>query len=99
MNITEDDEVRVAIDPITLAVPEGATGSYTVKLTSQPCGDVTITISGHSHTDLTLSGTTLSADDELNFTTSNRSQPQTAAVTAAGDETRPRNRAGKPWLW
>ena len=36
-----------------------ATGnSYTVVLTSQPAGDVTVTVSGHAGTDLTLAAWT-----------------------------------------
>ena len=59
VSITEDDAVGVTIDPTSLTVDEGdaAGSSYTVVLTSQPAGDVTVTVSGHSGTDLTLSGT------------------------------------------
>ena len=44
VSITENDEVGVTINPTSLTVTEGdATGnSYTVVLTSQPAGDVTI---------------------------------------------------------
>ena len=88
VSITEDDADGVTISPTTLTVTEGdATGvSYTVVLTSQPAGDVTVTVSGHSGTDLTLSGTTLSADDELTFTTENWDTAQTVTVKAAEDE-------------
>ena len=70
VSITEDDAVGVTINPTTLTVTEGdATGvEYTVVLTSKPAGDVTVTISGHSGTDLTLSGTGLSSDGALTFT-------------------------------
>ena len=88
VTITENDAVEVDIDPTTLTVAEGdATGvSYNVKLNSQPAGDVTVTVSGHSGTDLTLSGTTLSGDDELTFTTENWGTAQTVTVKAAEDE-------------
>ena len=87
VSITEDDAVGVTIDPTDLTVTEGdATGlSYTVKLTSQPAGDVTVTISGHSGTDLTLSGTGLNTDNQLTFTTANWSAAQTVTVKAAED--------------
>ena len=87
VSITENDEVGMTIDPTTLTVNEGdATGaSYTVKLNTQPAGDVTVTISGHSGTDLTLSGTGLSEDGELTFTTENWGTAQTVKVTAAED--------------
>ena len=87
VTITENDAVGVTIDPTTLTVTEGdADGaSYTVKLTSEPAGDVTVSISGHSGTDLTLSGTGLSGDGELTFTSSNWGEAQTVKVTAAED--------------
>ena len=88
VTITENDAVGVTISPTTLTVTEGdATGvSYTVVLTSQPAGDVTITISGHANTDLSISGTTLSGDDELTFTTANWDTAQTVTVKAAEDD-------------
>ena len=88
VSITENDADGVTISPTTLTVTEGdASGvSYTVVLTSQPAGDVTVAISGHSGTDLSLSGTTLSGDDELTFTTENWGTAQTVTVKAAEDE-------------
>ena len=88
VSITENDAIGVTISPTTLTVAEGdATGlSYTVVLTSQPAGDVTVAISGHASTDLTLSGTTLSGDNELTFTTANWGTAQTVTVKAAEDE-------------
>ena len=88
VTITEDDAVGVTIAPTTLTVTEGdATGvDYTVVLTSQPAGDVTVTVSGHSGTDLTLSGTTLSSDNKLTFTTENWGTAQTVTVKAAEDD-------------
>ena len=87
VGITENDAVGVSINPTSLTVTEGdaAGASYTVVLTSQPAGDVTVTISGHSGTDLTLSGTGLSNDNELTFTTDNWGTVQTVKVTAAED--------------
>ena len=87
VSITENDVVGVSIDPTTLTVTEGdaAGGSYTVVLTSQPAGDVTIAITGDSGTDLTLSGTALSNDGELTFTTENWGTVQTVKITAAAD--------------
>ena len=88
VSITENDVVGVTINPTSLTVTEGdATGvSYTVVLISQPAGDVTIAISGHSGTDLTLSGTGLSNDGELTFTTENWGTAQTVKVKAAEDD-------------
>ena len=88
VTITENDEVGVTIDPTEIEVVEGdATGvSYTVVLTSQPAGDVTVTINGHAGSDLTLSGTGLSDDGELTFTTDNWDTAQTVTVKAAEDD-------------
>ena len=87
VSITENDVVGVTINPTTLTVNEGdAMGaSYAVTLTSQPAGDVTIAISGQAGTDLTLSGTSLSNDGELTFTTENWGTAQTVKVKAAED--------------
>ena len=58
VTVQDDDAVGVMIAPTTLTVTEGdATGvSYSVKLTSEPAGDVTVTVSGHTGTDVALSG-------------------------------------------
>ena len=88
VSITENDVVGVTINPTSLTVTEGdaAGASYTVELTSQPAGDVTVTISGHSGTDVTLTGSTLSVDDELTFTSDNWGTIQTVKVTAGEDD-------------
>ena len=41
--ITSDDERGVTVTPTSLAVPEAGSGTYTVVLTSQPTGPVTVT--------------------------------------------------------
>ena len=87
VSITENDAVGVTISPTTLTVTEGdASGvSYTVKLNSQPAGDVTVTVSGHANTDLTLSSAALT-NNVLTFTTSTWDTVQTVTVKAAEDE-------------
>ena len=60
--ILDDDQTAartpvVVVDPSAVAVTEGGDASYTVELSSQPAADVTVAISGHSGTDLSLSGT------------------------------------------
>ena len=63
-----------------------ATGvSYSVKLTSEPAGDVTVTVSGHSGTDVALSGATLTSN-VLKFTTGDLDTAQTVTVKAAEDD-------------
>ena len=61
-----------------LTIAEGATGAYTVVLTSAPTGDVMITLSS-DNPDVTLS-------DALTFTSANWDSAQTVTVTAAEDE-------------
>ena len=80
VTITEDDTAGVSIDPTTLTVPEGSSDTYTVVLTTRPSADVTIDISGHADTDITLS------NDSLTFTAANWETPQTVTVGASQDE-------------
>ena len=76
--ITNDDERGVAVTPTTLTVPEAGSGTYTVVLTSQPTGDVTVTPSVSGNTDVTVSGA-------LTFTAGTWSTAQTVTVSAAAD--------------
>ena len=83
LTIEEDDERGVAVTPTALTVPEGESGTYTVVLTSQPTGTVTVTPSVSGNTEVTVSGA-------LTFTTGNWSTTQTvsaAADTDAADDT------------
>ena len=80
VTIEEDDAARVSIDPTELTVPEGGDNSYTVVLDTQPSADVTVTISGHSGSDLNLSAETLT------FTPDNWNVAQTVTVTAGQDD-------------
>ena len=88
VNVTDSDIRNVILSPTSLTLTEGDdTGvSYTVKLTSQPSGDATVTIGGHSGTDLSISGTTLSNTNTLTFTASTWSTAQTVKVKAGQDE-------------
>ena len=87
VTVEDDDSVGVSINPTTLTVTEGASVDYTVKLTSQPAGDVVVTVSGHAGSGASLSGTSLSADNELTFTTADWSIAQTVTVTGTDDDT------------
>ena len=83
---TADRTPGVVVNPSALTVTEGGGGSYMVELSSQPAADVTVAITGHSGTDLSLSGTSLSSNDTLTFTTANWNTAQTVTVSAAGDD-------------
>ena len=80
VTIDEDDAARVSIDPTEMSVPEGGDNSYTVVLDTQPSAEVTVTISGHSGSDLNLSAETLT------FTPDNWNVAQTVTVTAGQDD-------------
>ena len=61
VTVTDDDTAEVVLSETDLTVTEGdaAGSSYTVKLATQPTGEVTVTVSGHAGTDLTLDKTSL----------------------------------------
>ena len=86
MTVTDDDEPAIVLSETDLTVTEGdaAGSSYTVKLATQPSGSVTVTISGHDGTDLSLSGTTLSSN-MLTFAVDNWNTAQTVTVKAGQD--------------
>ena len=71
--------VRVSKTALTVTEEDTTGDSYTVVLSAQPTADVTVTVAGHSGTDVTPSPTTLT------FTTSNWSTAQTVTVTAGND--------------
>ena len=81
VTIDEDDAPGLVISQTALTVTEGnpAGRSYTVALETQPSAAVTVTISGHTGSDLGLD------KDSLSFSTSNWSSPQTVTVTARDD--------------
>ena len=87
VTVTDDDEADIVLSETGVTVTEGdaAGSSYTVKLATRPSGSVTVSISGHDGTDLTLSGTTLSSD-MLTFTVDNWDVAQTVTVKAGQDD-------------
>ena len=76
-----DNDRAIVLTPTSLTVEEeDATGeTYTVKLATEPSEEVTVTITGHFGTELTLDKTTLT------FTTSNWNTAQTVTVKATND--------------
>ena len=84
LSITDDDTAALVVSRASLTVGESASSSYTVKLDTEPTASVTVTISGHAGTDLTLSGTTLT-NNALTFTAANWNTAQTVTVTASHD--------------
>ena len=90
VTVTDDDTAAIVLSGTDLTVTEGdaAGSSYTVKLATQPSGSVTVTISGHDGTDLSLSGTTLSSN-MLTFTVDNWDTSQTVTVKSGQTTTAP----------
>ena len=76
-----DNDSAAVVAPAAVTVTEGGAGAaYQVKLATQPSADVTVTIGGVPHDDITLDRTTLT------FTSGNWDTPQTVTVTAVDDE-------------
>ena len=71
--------LRVTVSPTSLTVTEGATGTYTVALRTQPTGNVMVAISS-DNTKVTVAPTT-----PLTFTASDWDTPQMVTVSAAHD--------------
>ena len=82
VSITDDDGRGVLITPTALTVPEGRSRTYTVKLTSQPIADVTVTINKSGSTTVTHDAT----NNMLTFTAATWATNQTVRVSAAEDD-------------
>ena len=85
VTITDNDTANVTISKTALSIEEGASDTYTVVLDTEPTANVTVAIAGHSGTDITLSGDTLT-DDTLTFTSDNWDTAQTVTVSAKEDD-------------
>ena len=80
ITITDDDSTDpgVTISKSALTVAEGASTTYTVKLNTEPGGNVTVTPTSSDTGAATVSGA-------LNFTTGNWETAQTVTVTGEAD--------------
>ena len=79
LTVKSSSTAGIAINPTSLEVAEGDSGSYTVVLTSEPTATVNVEISGAAG-DVRLSRTRLS------FSTSNWDREQTVTVRVAEDD-------------
>ena len=79
LTITDDDTRGVGVSRTTLPVAEGGSDTYTVKLTSEPTGPVTVTPSVADNSDVTV------RPSSLTFTYLDWSTAQTVTVEAAHD--------------
>ena len=82
LSITDNDVIGAVLNPTSLTLGETSddrTGTYTVKLSSQPTGDVTVTLASADSTVATVKPKSLS------FTSSTWNTAQTVTVTAVDD--------------
>ena len=95
VNVTDDDpdddpgadrELMLSAD--TVEVPEGASASYTVRLSARPAGPVTVALTGTGDADLTFETGAREAGggSALRFTRNDWSEPRTVTLTAAQDD-------------
>ena len=80
VNLADDDPRGVTLSESALAVPEGGSATYTVRLDTRPeGGDVTVTVGG--------TGSGISASPTaLTFTGTNWNAPRAVRVSAAEDD-------------
>ena len=81
VTVTDNDTAGIVLTPTTLRVTEGGRATYTVELTTQPSGQVTVTVGGANGTDLTVVN-----GGSLTFTDSTWNTAQTVEVRAGEDD-------------
>ena len=81
VTVTDDDTAGIVLTPTTLRVTEGSSATYTVELSTQPSGQVTVTVGGASGTDLSVV-----SGGSLTFTDSTWNTAQTVEVRADEDD-------------
>ncbi|WP_420621266.1 integrase core domain-containing protein [Candidatus Poriferisodalis sp.] len=84
VTVDDDDNPDVIVDHTEITAVEGSFQNFTVRLATEPSDAVTVTISGHSGTDASLSGSDVSSD-ALSFDANNWDTPQTVTVDADED--------------
>jgi large repetitive protein len=79
LNLTnlDDDTPGLILTPLTLSITEGLSGTYQIRLSSQPVAPVTLTLSTDGQTGV--------SPTSLVFTSANWNQPQSVTVTALND--------------
>ncbi len=77
VNVTDNDALGVTVSTTALAVFEGETGEYTLRLNTRPTHAVTISV--------TSDNTAVTVTSPLTFTTVNWNAAQTVSVTGAED--------------
>ncbi|MDM8561960.1 Calx-beta domain-containing protein [Candidatus Marithioploca araucensis] len=88
--VTVQDDDTAGIDGAdiggSISITEGATGSYDIKLSSQPTGDVEMTVTADTQTEINKDGSTsFSNSVVLTFTNGDWNTAQTITVKAIDD--------------
>ena len=78
VTVNDDDDPGVMLSSSSLTVTEGATGTYTVKLSVIPTADVTVSV--------TAGGDVTASPTSLTFSTSSWNTAQTVTVTGTEDD-------------
>jgi len=81
VTIIENDVAAVVLTPASLALNEGDTATYTVRLGSQPTAEVMVTINGQGQVELNGQATLT-----LTFTAANWNINQTVTLTVIDDQ-------------
>ena len=80
VTVTDNDTAGVTVTPTSLSINEGSTGTYTVKLDTQPTGSVTVGVSSGDTGAASVNRSTMT------FTTTNWSSEQTVTVRGTHDD-------------
>ena len=80
VSVTDDETAGVRVSPTELTLTEGNSATYTVVVTTEPAGDVTVTVN-----DPTDNSAVTADPASLTFTTLNWDTAQTVTATAAVD--------------
>ena len=88
VTVTDDDTAEITVSALA-AITEGESGTYTVKLNTQPSSDVVISLTVSGSSEVTVAdtdGETAGVQNTLTFTSTDWSTPQTVTVNAAEDD-------------
>ena len=88
VRVTDDDDRGLTLSADAVEVHEGASASYTVRLSARPTAAVTVALTGSGDADLTFETEARGAGggSALSFTPDDWSRPRTVTLTAAQDD-------------
>ena len=87
VTIEDNDKPGIQVSRANIGIQEGGSGTFTVRLNTEPLDDITVGVSLDSETDQVLKDAITVEPAALEFTTDNWDEPQTVTVTnsAEGD--------------